>query len=190
MTSPSYAGIRPKARTQHNRGSQVTTFESSLGWMAAAWLDGRLARLTFGHSSPQTAASHLAVHELPTDATVSTRRFIRRLQAFADGKRSDDFLDVPLLVSEMTPFQQAVIDHCRRIPVGETLSYAGLANAAGHPGAARAVGRVMATNRFPLVVPCHRVLAASGALGGFSAPQGIAMKRRLLALEQVIRRPK
>lgn len=190
MTSPSYAGIRPKARTQSNRGPHVTTFESSLGWMAVAWLDERLARLTFGHSSPQSAASQLAVHELPTDATVSMRRLIRRLQAFADGKRDDDFLDVPLLVSAMTSFQQAVIDQCRRIPIGETLSYKGLATAAGHPGAARAVGRVMATNRFPLVVPCHRVLAASGALGGFSAPQGIAMKRRLLALEQGIRRPK
>jgi methylated-DNA-[protein]-cysteine S-methyltransferase len=157
--------------------------------MAAAWLDEGLARLTFGHSSPQTAVSYLAVHELPTAATVSMRPLIRRLQAFASGERDDDFLDIPLCMSDMTPFQQAVIEHCRGILAGETLSYAGLANVAGYPGAARAVGRVMATNRFPLVVPCHRVLAAGGAIGGFSAPEGIEMKRRLLAPEQIIRRP-
>jgi methylated-DNA-[protein]-cysteine S-methyltransferase len=113
---------------------------------------------------------------------------IRRLQAFASGKRDDDFLDIPLHVSNMTPFQQAVIERCRRIPAGETLSYAGLGKAAGHPGAARAVGRVMATNRFPLIVPCHRVVSATGAIGGFSAPDGIDMKRRLLMPEQTIRR--
>jgi methylated-DNA-[protein]-cysteine S-methyltransferase len=57
-----------------------------------------------------------------------------------------------------------------------------LARQAGHPGAARAVGRVMSTNRFPLIVPCHRVVGAS-SLGGFSSPQGLLMKQRLLSTE-------
>ena len=64
-----------------------------------------------------------------------------------------------------------------------TRSYGEVAAAAGSPGAARAVGQVMAANRTPLIVPCHRVLAAGGKIGGFSAPQGLALKRRLLALE-------
>jgi methylated-DNA-[protein]-cysteine S-methyltransferase len=187
MTSPSYAGIRPKARTQRNLSDGVTTFDSDLGWMAAVWRDGLLARLTFGHSSPQAAVVSLAIDEDPTTAARTMKPLIRRLQAFASGKREDDFLDIPLDVANMTPFQQAVIERCRRIPVGETLSYAGLGKAAGHPGAARAVGRVMATNRFPLIVPCHRVVSASGAIGGFSAPDGIDMKRRLLTPEQTIR---
>jgi methylated-DNA-[protein]-cysteine S-methyltransferase len=83
----------------------------------------------------------------------------------------------------LSDFQRAVVGHCRRIPPGQTLTYGQLAARVGRPRAARAVGRVMATNRFPLIVPCHRVVAAGGVLGGFSAPQGLAMKKRLLAAE-------
>lgn len=173
------------ARSPCNGGGHISTFESKLGWMAASWFEGLLARLTFGHSSPQAAVAYLADGRDPNDPTPAMNSLIKRLQAFAAGDRNDDFLDVPLLVRDVTPFQQAVIQRCRRIPPGETLSYSELAVAAGHPGAARAVGRVMATNRFPLIVPCHRVVAAGGAIGGFSAPDGINMKRRLLAPEQV-----
>ncbi len=172
------------ARTPSDNEARVTTFDSEIGWAAIIWQEDVLARLTFGHASPKLAIQYLAAANDPVRATRSLGRVIRRIQAFAAGNRTDDFLDVPLAVSGMTPFQQAIIERCRRIPAGETLSYGQLAAAAGHPGAARAVGRVMATNRFPLIVPCHRVLAAGGAIGGFSAPDGIAMKRRLLAPEQ------
>ena len=161
----------------------MATFDSKLGWMAASWHEGLLARLTFGHSSPHAAVASLAVDHEPGKATPSINSLIKRLQSFANGDRSDDFLDVALMVTDKTPFQQVVIERCRRIPRGETLSYGELAAAVGHPRAARAVGSVMAANRFPLIVPCHRVVAVGGALGGFSAPDGIHMKRRLLTLE-------
>jgi methylated-DNA-[protein]-cysteine S-methyltransferase len=90
---------------------------------------------------------------------------------------------VPLFTARLTDFDQSVVRACRRIPYGETLSYGELAKRAGHAGAARGVGRTMATNRFPIIVPCHRVVAAGGRIGGYSAPQGLTMKRRLLALE-------
>jgi len=183
MTSPSYARNRSMARTPASKGYHIATFDSKLGWMAANWQEGILARLTFGHSSPQAAVASLAVDHEPGIATPSMNSLIKRLQSFATGDRSDDFLDVALLVTDMTPFQQSVTERCRRIPRGETLSYGELAAAVGHPRAARAVGSVMATNRFPLIVPCHRVVGVAGALGGFSAPDGIHMKRRLLALE-------
>ena len=64
------------------------------------------------------------------------------------------------------------------------MTYGELAETVRHPGAARAVGSVMSNNRYPLIVPCHRVLASGGRLGGYSAPQGLAMKERLLAAEQ------
>ncbi len=89
---------------------------------------------------------------------------------------------------DRTAFQRAVIDHCRRIPRGEVLTYGQLAERAGYPRSARAVGNVMATNRVPLIVPCHRVVGAGGNLGGFSAPQGLQMKRRLLRLEGSLER--
>ena len=78
-----------------------------------------------------------------------------------------------------------MIEACQRIPRGETLSYGELAAKVGNPGAARAVGTVMSSNPLPLVIPCHRVLGAGGCLGGYSARQGVAMKRRLLEMEGV-----
>ncbi|MEO8494307.1 MAG: methylated-DNA--[protein]-cysteine S-methyltransferase [Planctomycetota bacterium] len=161
----------------------IATFDSELGWMAVLWIDELLARLTFGHASPQAAVAELKLDREPVNGTRPMNKLIKRLQAFATGARHDDFLDVALRVTDKTPFQQAVIERCRRIPLGETLSYGELASAVGHPGAARAVGSVMSSNRFPLIVPCHRVVGAHGALGGYSAPDGIEMKRRLLALE-------
>jgi methylated-DNA-[protein]-cysteine S-methyltransferase len=70
--------------------------------------------------------------------------------------------------------------------VGETVTYAELGRRAGHPRAARAVGGAVARNPLPIVVPCHRVVAAGGGAGGFSAPGGVATKARLLAAEGVM----
>jgi methylated-DNA-[protein]-cysteine S-methyltransferase len=94
-----------------------------------------------------------------------------------------DFSEVPLDLDHLTPFGRSVVAACRQIRWGKVRSYGQLAAQCGSPGAARAVGTVMAKNRFPLIVPCHRVLAAGGALGGYSAPDGLEMKRRLLAME-------
>lgn len=91
--------------------------------------------------------------------------------------------DVALDTDGATPFEIAVWQACRRIGHGRTSTYGELARRVGRPGAARAVGGAMAHNPCPLVVPCHRVLRSDGALGGFSGPGGLALKRRLLALE-------
>lgn len=80
-------------------------------------------------------------------------------------------------------FAGRVRDALGRVHWGETITYGALAEAAGAPGGARAVGAVMASNPLPLVVPCHRVLPTGGGLGGFSAPGGTATKFRLLHLE-------
>lgn len=81
-------------------------------------------------------------------------------------------------------FHRRVYQHALAIPPGRTLSYGQLAAALGEPGAARAVGQALGANPFAPVVPCHRILAAGGGHGGFSAPGGVAAKRRLLAIEQ------
>jgi len=90
---------------------------------------------------------------------------------------------VPLDLDWCTSFQRAVIDTLRSIPRGELVSYGELAALAGAPGAARAAGTVCAQNRFWLFVPCHRVVAADG-IGGYGS-SGVALKRRLLALEGI-----
>jgi len=82
-----------------------------------------------------------------------------------------------------TPFQRAVWAAARAIPPGETRTYQEIAAAVGRPGAARAVGQALGANPVPLLVPCHRVLATGGGLGGFSG--GLGLKARLLALEGV-----
>ena len=85
-----------------------------------------------------------------------------------------------------TTFAGRVLRACRNIPYGRTISYGRLASAAGNPKAARAAAAVMASNPMPLVIPCHRVIYADGGLGGFSAPAGVAQKRRMLRLEGAV----
>ena len=167
-------------------GSAVrwAAFPTSLGWMACRWRDDVLDANTFGHDF-QAAALQSVQPDIagrrgePTDAM---RDVIARLQMYARCGR-DDFATVALNISATTKFQRRVLECCRAIPPGSTVTYASLAKKAGHPRAARAVGNVMRTNRFPLIVPCHRVVGSAGSLGGYSAPDGLDMKRRLLALE-------
>ena len=89
------------------------------------------------------------------------------------------------IVSEST-FTGRVLRACRKIPYGQTRSYSWLAMSAGREGSARAAATVMGKNPLPLIVPCHRVTYADGRLGGFSAPGGQDLKRRMLALEGVL----
>ncbi len=91
--------------------------------------------------------------------------------------------DVVLNLRGCPPFSRKVYRRLRRLPPGQTTSYGALARACGSPGGARAVGRAMAANPVPLLVPCHRVLAASGGLGGYSGAGGVVTKLRLLAME-------
>ena len=86
----------------------------------------------------------------------------------------------------IAPFHQQVYEVAREIPPGETVTYGDIAQRLGTPGAARAVGQALGRNPFALVVPCHRVLAKSGRLCGFSATGGIATKLRLLTIEGAV----
>ncbi len=91
--------------------------------------------------------------------------------------------DVPLELDWATPLQQEFAAAARAIPWGEVVSYGELAVLAGRPGAARAAGSFCADNRFSLIIPCHRIVAANG-IGGYGSA-GLGLKRRLLALEGV-----
>jgi methylated-DNA-[protein]-cysteine S-methyltransferase len=177
----SYPETAIKTRTVD--AMECCLFSTELGWSAVIWSDWGLKELKFGHLTPAAALSGLSeIHE-PTVPSKSARRLVTRLQRFAKGINNDEFLDVELDTCDLTDFGQAVTTCCRRIAAGTTMSYGELAATAGYPGAARAVGSVMRRNRWPLIVPCHRVVAAGGRLGGFSAPNGPDMKRRLLNLE-------
>lgn len=175
---------------------ELLVFETSLGHTALARRNSHLLGLSFGHANQRTALKGLsraltAKSETPQPYSLGEAEFVApgedelvdRICRFAEGDATE-FDDLQVDVSHLTPFAKKVTAACRRIPWGETLTYGQLAKKAGRPGAARAVGSVMARNRVPLIVPCHRVVPACGGLGGFSAPQGVSMKKRLLELEQ------
>jgi methylated-DNA-[protein]-cysteine S-methyltransferase len=142
------------------------------GWgVGEVWLDGKT----------------LLWHELPSGTGAVTgaspaNELAARLRSHFTGAR-DTFADVELDVDGYTAFQLAVVETLRGIPWGEVVTYGELAALAGYPNAQRAAGSVCAHNRFPLVVPCHRVVAANG-IGRYGA-SGVEFKRRLLELEGV-----
>ena len=103
---------------------------------------------------------------------------VRQLRDYFAGRRTE--FDLPL-APEGTPFQRAVWRQLQDIPYGETISYGELARRVGNPKASRAVGSANGANPIPIVIPCHRVIAASGKLGGFGG--GLPVKQALLDLE-------
>ena len=122
-------------------------------------------------------------HDLPTARPSRGERghpITDRVLGWFGGAR-DAFLDVELDLEGATEFQRAVVEALRRVPWGETVTYGELAALAGRPNAYRAAGTVCAGNRFPLFVPCHRVVSASG-LGPYGS-LGTGYKERMLAVE-------
>ena len=120
-----------------------------------------------------------------TKANRHAEQAVRQLREYFAGKRRR--FDVPLHL-EGTAFQERAWAAMRKIPYGATISYAQQAKQIGKPRATRAVGTANGANPIPIIVPCHRVVASDGSLGGYAL--GLTMKRRLLALEGVNERPK
>ena len=97
--------------------------------------------------------------------------------------------DLAIDFSNYSPFAVNVLRALQAVPYGTTVSYGDLALLCGHPGAARAVGRVVGANRTPLLIPCHRVIGSTGKLTGYSAAGGLETKRWLLDFEQQGKQP-
>jgi methylated-DNA-[protein]-cysteine S-methyltransferase len=167
----------------------VAVFRSDLGWMGLCWAGGAAVRLVFGHASPEQVRKVLWgegwIEEMQDEEGWSGELAcaVEELRRYAAGEKAT--FSAIATEGRGTEFQRRVWRECRQIPYGMTLSYGQLARRSGEPLAARAVGRAMATNPLPLLVPCHRVLASGGRIGGYSAPGGLALKRQLLALEGV-----
>jgi methylated-DNA-[protein]-cysteine S-methyltransferase len=113
----------------------------------------------------------------------SIGRTIDRIQALLRGE-GDDLRDIVLDDGELPEFNKLVYDIARRIPPGATRTYGDIAKELGDPLLAREVGQALGRNPFPIIVPCHRVLAAGGKTGGFSATGGVETKFRMLAIER------
>jgi methylated-DNA-[protein]-cysteine S-methyltransferase len=157
-------------------------FGTPLTWIALVGRGDVVENLSLGRTEEESVNGLVAALASDAKPRKSLPPVAKRLTAFVQGC-PDDFLDVPIDPGVLTPFRQRVVDHCRRIPLGKTLTYAQLALEAGSPGAARAVGNCMATNRIPLIIPCHRVVGAEGRLCGYSGCGGVAFKKQLLEME-------
>jgi len=163
-------------------------FESSIGCCALAWSARGLSAVQLPLRGPARERTLAALSRkagaAPAEPSAAMARVIRRLQAHLEGRPDRrGFVDLPLDLEGASSFARLVYQRARQVGPGTTISYAGLARLCERPGAARAVGHALARNPLPLVVPCHRVLAADDGLGGFSAPGGLTTKLRLLTLE-------
>lgn len=166
---------------------RLVVFETDIGWCGVLHVNQTLHQVRIGH--PTMLSVSLAFQDKkvgPVDPNAWEKKLINRMTATLSRNGSRrlrlDFDDIEIDVADLTAFQKKVTDACRQLAFGETASYGELAERVGHPGAARAVGSVMSRNRFPIIVPCHRVLS-SGGLGGYSSPRGTSTKRDLLEIE-------
>lgn len=183
---------RNRTASRSDAADSWNTFRTAIGWLGIAGREGVVRAVFVGHPSVVSvmqAAQQWAVESSPTgslDEADWCPALRTRLQAYADGEPVD-FADFKLELPKRTPFRDKVLAATRRLGYGATTTYGDLARRVGHPGAARAVGTVMSTNRFPILIPCHRVLAAGGKLGGYTSPSGPDLKQRLLDMEQSTR---
>lgn len=160
----------------------VSGFDSPLGPLRIASTGRGLAYLQLPRANGLGVEGWLARHAPDArcvDAYAPHREAIRQVLQYLEGKR--DVFDLPLDLRG-TPFQRAVWRAVAEIPYGETRSYQRVARSVRRPRAVRAVGAANGANPVPLVVPCHRVIASGGGLGGYGG--GLDAKRRLLAMEQ------
>lgn len=162
-------------------------FETPLGTCAAAWTAQGLVRVMLPEADERATRDRVrrllpgAIESRPRGAA---REAIMAMRAHLGGAL-DPLAHLALDDEGLPPFHRRVYAALRQVPPGETIGYGELASRAGAPAAARAVGQAVGRNPFPIVVPCHRVLAAGGKPGGFSAHGGVGTKQRMLAVEGV-----
>ncbi|MEV6277354.1 methylated-DNA--[protein]-cysteine S-methyltransferase [Nocardia sp. NPDC051832] len=169
---------------------EAALFETAIGVCAIAWSGGAVIRFQLPESSPAATRARITRRRstdsepIPESApTGAIAEAIAGVRAHLAGEL-DDLRWIPVDISGIPEFHQAVYDITRAIPPGHTRTYGQVADRIGAPGAAQAVGQALGRNPIPLIIPCHRVLAADNALHGFSAPGGIHTKERLLEIER------
>jgi len=159
-------------------------FNTKWGYFGLVGTEYALYRTQLPGPKPEKIKSRLLknFHHPQLDKT-----FLRTLQekitAYFEGACVNFSRDIPLILDGFSSFGISVLTACRTIEFGQTLTYGQLAKKSGRPNASRAVGSTLAKNPLPLIIPCHRIIRSDGKLGGFSAPGGILLKKKMLELE-------
>ncbi len=153
---------------------------SPLGPLFAAVNERGLCALDFGRKESeflQRFDNRTRLEKTPK----AVQRVLAQLREYFAGDRSS--FNLPVDISQLTPFQQSVLDIACRIAPGQVWTYHRVAAELGQPRSSRPVGGALARNPIPIVIPCHRVVASDGSLGGYSGGSGLKAKRWLLRLE-------
>jgi methylated-DNA-[protein]-cysteine S-methyltransferase len=160
-------------------------FPTAVGRCAIAWTEHGVRGVQLPEADDADTGRRLARRCKAVEAVppAAMQDAIERIAGLLAGA-CDDLTDIPLDWSGVPDFERRVYEQARRIPPGRTATYGEVAAAIGEPGAARDVGGALGRNPYTLIVPCHRVIAAGGGYGGFSAPGGVATKLRLLSIER------
>ncbi|CAM4209227.1 methylated-DNA--[protein]-cysteine S-methyltransferase [Nocardia ninae] len=171
--------------------AEATLFDTAIGICAIAWSATTVIRFQLPEASPAATRARITRRraglsdnevreETPTGVIAEA---IAGIRAHLAGEL-DDLRWIPLDTSGIPEFHRAVYEVTRAIDPGHTRTYGQVADRIGAPGAAQAVGQALGRNPIPLIIPCHRVLAADNALTGFSAPGGVTTKQHLLEIER------
>jgi methylated-DNA-[protein]-cysteine S-methyltransferase len=165
--------------------SNYTVFETVIGWAGIAWGDSGLTGAHLPERDPalvRRSFSRKFPEAIEAAPTPELEQVIESIRALMRGEKAD-LSAAPLDLARVPEFNAKVYEIARRIPPGETLTYGEIATQLGDRLLARDVGAALGKNPWPIVVPCHRVTAAGGKLGGFSARGGAMTKLKLLEIE-------
>ena len=178
-TSTRRAAIRARLMERFDQ-MNLAIVETQIGWIGVAFSERGLAGIQLPRATRAQTLANLQ-RDFPKAAIVADAplEIARELREYAEGTRRQ--FTLPLDLSAVKPFQRTVLQVADSIKYGETRSYGWIARAIGKPRAARAVGRALATNPIPIILPCHRVLGSDGGLHGYGG--GLPLKRKLLELE-------
>jgi methylated-DNA-[protein]-cysteine S-methyltransferase len=168
---------------------QFTVFETAIGWVGVAWRqsqpDSGIAAVVIAEPTADAVRARMAKYNpdaAESEPPADFKAAVARITAHLAGEL-DDLRDIAVDLDDVSEWRREVYEVLRDVDPGETITYGEIAGRLGNPHAAREVGQAMGSNPVPIVVPCHRCLAADNKMGGFSAPGGIATKLRLLAIE-------
>ena len=161
-------------------------FETAIGACGIAWSPDGIAGVSLPEEKEKDWRRRFVSRYPQAQEAVPpvfVEQAISRIQALFKGE-PDDLADIALDEAGLSEFNRSVYELARRIAPGATRTYGDIAKELGGLHLAREVGQALGRNPFPIIVPCHRVLAANGKTGGFSAPGGVATKFRMLAIER------
>jgi methylated-DNA-[protein]-cysteine S-methyltransferase len=167
--------------------ASFTLFDTAVGPCGLVWGEQGILGVQLPERNEAATRARLlrrypGASEMPPSGTISLAR--DAIIALIAGENRD-FSDIVLDMRDLPALNRQVYEIARTIAPGATLTYGEIATKLGDRTLAQAVGQALGKNPYPIIVPCHRVLAAGGRIGGFSAPTGIALKRKLLAIESV-----